>query len=92
MSPFDIIVHVLNFSAPALALALLLRASEALFAWRRPLVANAWVRMLVIAGVGIASLLLSLVVTGHDGKVVGYAGLVVSAATAQWLLLGGWRK
>ena len=92
MPASDILIHVLNFIAPALWLACLLtlaarwmaRGSSALLPW--PLV---W---LAVVAVGVATLLAGLWLTGRDGKMVTYIGLVLACGSTQWLLSRGWRK
>ena len=92
MPASDILIHVLNFIAPALWLACLLtlaarwmaRGVSALLPW--PLV---W---LAVVAVGVATLLAGLWLTGRDGKMVTYIGLVLACGSTQWLLSRGWRK
>jgi hypothetical protein len=87
----DVLYHLANFAAPALALALLMP-------W-----AGRWVhgrsgfspRYLVQAGVGfavgLAVLLGGLWWFGRDGKMATYGALVLAMGTAQWLIGAGWR-
>ena len=39
-----------------------------------------------------AVLAAGVLLLGPDGKMTTYAALVVACATAQWLVLAGWRK
>ena len=86
MDVMSLTVHVLNFIAPACAVAawmalvtpLLAGALPSWRAWRRQFLFNS----LVGAGV----LLIGLIGFGNDGKVITYAALVLACATSQWLL------
>ena len=79
-------VHLLNFIAPALAVAAWMALVTPLVsgtlpgwrAWRRQFLFNS----LIGAGV----LLIGLIGFGNDGKVITYAALVLACATSQWLL------
>ena len=92
-------LHLLNFLAPAWVVGWLL-ALAGLFAsptgrtgglpvgrlrrcWRA-----GWINTLVA---GLASTA-ALAMLGRDGEMVGYAALVVAAASSQWLLSRGWRR
>jgi len=91
MGLFDVFLHLLGFTAPALALAALvalagptlLRRPRALLSWRAQLALN--------GAVGVAVLALGLWQFGVDGKMATYAALVFAVAAAQWLGSGGWR-
>jgi hypothetical protein len=87
----ELVIHILNFIAPALWMACFLvlsghfiaRGESALLPW--PL---AW---LVVALVGVATLLVGLWLAGRDGKMATYIALVLSCGSAQWLLSRSWR-
>ena len=91
MPATDFLIHALNFIAPAIWLACLLtlaaramaRGVSALLPW--PLV---W---LLVATVGVATLLVGLWLTGRDGKMATYTALVLVCGSTQWLLARGWR-
>lgn len=91
MAPLTLLNHLLNFAAPAAALAL------ALALWGRFLMPKSasrlswWVRAAIVFIVGCAALAAGLWYFGRDGKMATYAALVLSMATAQWLLGRGWR-
>ena len=82
----SLLLHLLNFMAPACAVAawmalvspLLMRTYPSWRSWRRQFMANS-----VIGGV---VLLLGLLWFGNDGKVVTYAAMVLACASTQWLL------
>lgn len=92
MTLLDILIHLLNFAAPALALALLLPLA-ARFLMKKSASALAWWAQLAINFVvGLAVLAGSLWWWGRDGKMLAYAALVLALATSQWLLSRGWRR
>lgn len=90
MGPVDVLLHLLGFAAPALALAaLLVLAGPVLL--RRPRRLAWWVQLALNGAVGIAVLALGLWHFGVDGKMATYAGLVVAVALTQWAGSGAWR-
>ena len=91
MGFLDALFHLSGFAAPALALGLLMPLA-ARWALPRPASARYRVQAAVVFAAGLAALLVGLVAFGRDGKMATYAGLVLAAATAQWLLAGAWRK
>ncbi|QJY32466.1 hypothetical protein HND92_05270 [Diaphorobacter sp. JS3050] len=83
--------HVLNFAAPALAVAVLLVAFSHVF-MRNMAKAKGWNAPIAINFVvGCVALAAGLVLLGRDGKMVTYAALVLACATSQWLVLRAWR-
>ena len=91
MDPFLALNHVLNFAAPALAVAVLLVAFSHVF-WRKLAKTSGWLAPVAINFVvGCAVLVGGLVVLGRDGRMATYAALVLACATTQWLLLRAWR-
>lgn len=91
MGPLDILNHLLNFVAPAAALALLLTLAGGWIGPKgRPAMA-AWRRFAILFVVGVAVLAAGLGFLGRDGKMFTYAGLVLACATCQWLLVRGWK-
>ncbi|MCA3239601.1 MAG: hypothetical protein ING32_15730 [Curvibacter sp.] len=92
MTLLDIFWHLLNFAAPALGLALLLPVLGRPFYKARDRLLPWWGQMLVNFLVGLAVLSAALWWFGRDGKMMGYALLVVAVASSQWLLVRGWRR
>lgn len=91
MNLSDIFLHVANFVAPALALALLLPLLGRLFMSRRAALAPWWVQVLlnfVLGGLVLAAALWWL---GNDGKMLSYGLLVLAVGTSQWVMMRGWR-
>lgn len=87
MGPIDLLVHIANFAAPALAVGALLALAARWWpaARRRPW----WLHGAVNSAVGLAVLAGGLWFYGRDGKMATYAVLVLACATSQWLLLRG---
>jgi hypothetical protein len=86
MDVMSLTVHLLNFIAPACAVA-------AWLALVTPLVSNispgwlAWRRQFLLGSVvGVVVLLIGLLWFGNDGKIITYAAMVLACATSQWLL------
>jgi hypothetical protein len=92
MNLLDILLQLRNFVAPALALAVLLPLLSRLFTKRQALLLPWWGQMLLNFVVGVAALLAALWLLGRDGKMAGYAALVLAVATSQWVLVRGWRR
>lgn len=88
--------HLLNFAAPAAAVALLLafltRLGFGLFRTNRPLVQSAWAQAAIVFVASLTILVAGLVVFGRDGKMLTYTALVAGAALCQWVLIRGWSK
>lgn len=90
MDWLDAFHHLLNFAAPALALALVLPwAAQALI---RKSPRPWWQQVAVNSLVGVLALGLSLWWLGRDGKMAAYAALLLAVVSNQWLLSRGWRK
>jgi hypothetical protein len=96
MSAYLLINHLLNFMAPAALLALLLVVLPPLFFGffrsKRPPVESWRVQVAINFVVGVLVLVAGLVLLGRDGKMLTYVGLVLAAATSQWLQMGCWKK
>ena len=85
----DIDNHLLNFVAPAAAVALVLVLSGRLVGSRSASAMSVRQRWAILFAVGVAVLTAGLVLWGRDGKMLKYAALVVACATCQWLLVRG---
>lgn len=84
MGFFNALNHLLNFFLPALAMALLV-PTLARLVWRAELKGKAWhgqVKWSAVANAGV--LIVGLVLTGQDGAVATYAGLVLASALVVW--------
>ena len=91
MGPWDAFNHLLNFAAPAAAMALLLALSGRFLGSKTPVALSWWARAAIVFVVGVAMLAAGLLVWGRDGKMLTYAALVLACATCQWVLVRGWR-
>jgi len=92
MGFLDIIFHLANFAAPALALALLMPWAGRWVLGRGGFSPRYAVQVGVGFAVGLGVLLGGLWWFGRDGKMMTYAVLVLALATAQWLIAKGWRR
>ncbi|MCE4552959.1 hypothetical protein [Pelomonas cellulosilytica] len=87
MSPLDAFWHIANLFAPAWGLAALL-AVAIKAVWRREAKPLGWRRLwLWGAAGGTAATLMALVLLGRDGRMAGYALLVLGVALPQWAQL-----
>ena len=84
MGPLDLLWHLTNLLAPALALGAMAAGLSKLL-WRRQLAAVRWHRL---AGWGSAAALLALLgglaIGGRDGRMATYAAMVLANALALW--------
>ncbi len=85
-----LLIHLLNFIAPAVFLAVVLATLGRFLmpgagapAWWRQVAINSAAGVLVLAA--------GLVWYGSDGKMATYAALVLVCGSVQWLLQRGWR-
>lgn len=84
MDSLDAVWHLLNFIAPAVAVALL-AASLAKLLWRGELAAVSWRSLVLWASLaGLLTLIAGLVLFGRDGKMATYAAMVVACAFMLW--------
>jgi hypothetical protein len=92
MGPLDLLIHLLNFAAPALVVAVLV-ASCARFLMPGPLGVVSWWGSFAINSIaGLAVSAAGLWHYGVDGKMATYAALVVAVGSSQWLLARAWRN
>lgn len=91
MGPLDLLNHLLNFVAPAAALALLMVVAGRFVVQKRAQALSWWAQTAIVFIVGVAVLAAGLVLGGRDGRMLTYAALVLVTATCQWLLARGWR-
>lgn len=91
MDALSAVNHLLNFVLPAFAVALLLVAGCKVFLRKRAATRGTLAQLGVLFGVGCLVLAAGLAWWGRDGKMLTYAALAVGCATAQWVLLRGWR-
>ena len=85
MNALDLFWHLANFVLPAVGVGALTAGLCKLF-WRRPLARTPWFTLAWQASAaGLAVLVAGLVITGHDGRMLTWAGLVVACALVPWL-------
>jgi hypothetical protein len=86
MGPFDLLIHLFQFVAPALAVALALAMSSLFGSANKPS-ALKWLGFVAINfAVGSVVLVAGLWYFGRDGKMATYAALLVACASSQWWL------
>ena len=87
MSPLDALWHIANLFAPAWGLAALLAAAIKGL-WRQQAKSLSWRKLWAwSAAGGTAAVIAALVLLGRDGRMAGYALLVLGVALPQWYLL-----
>ena len=85
MDALQLFWHLANFALPAVAVGALTAGLCKLF-WRRGLARISWFTLAWQASAaGLAVLVAGLVITGHDGRMITYAGLVIACAIVPWL-------
>jgi hypothetical protein len=87
MGLFDLILHLLNFAAPAAFVALLMVLVSPLLMKKVPKVPAFWTQFAINFIVCFGALLIGLVVFGRDGKMLTYVALAVCCASSQWWML-----
>lgn len=85
------LLHLLNFVAPALVLALGLAVGGRFMGSKASQMAGWQVQVAINFFLGCAVLLGGLWWFGRDGKLATYAVLVLSCTCCQWVFLRGWR-
>jgi hypothetical protein len=84
LDPLNLFWHLANFVLPAVGVGALTAALCKLL-WRRRLARTPWFTLAWQASAaGLAVLVAGLVITGHDGRMITYAGLVVACAAVPW--------
>ena len=87
MNALDVLVHLLNFVAPALGTAGWLTVFSRLLFRQRTSAASMGVQFLLNALAGVAVLVLGVLLLGRDGKMLTYAALVLAShPLAYWRL------
>jgi hypothetical protein len=95
MTAYLLTNHLLNFVAPAVAVAVLLlllaSAFSGLFKRKRSSSHGWWAQAAIISGVNLIVLATGLAVFGADAKIATYAAMVFGAALCHWFLGKGWK-
>ncbi len=84
MGPLDLLNHLLNFAAPALAVGLVLAFLAPVFMKNKALARTRSTQTAINFVVGVLALLAGLLFFGRDGKMASYAALVLATASSQW--------
>lgn len=92
MGWIDAILHAVGFMLPAFAVALMVTFAGRFFKKNRPLALTFIAQSAINFVVCLTVLLIGLVLTGRDGKMMTYAAMAIASGTVQWLMSGGWRK
>lgn len=92
MAPLDLAIHLLNFLAPAFAVAVLVAFAGRLLLPRNTRPQRWWLPLAFNFAAGSAALGAGLVLFGRDGRMLTYAALVAAVATSQWLAGRAWRS
>ena len=92
MSPLDLLDHLLNFVAPALAVGFLCALAGRLSRRRAAGALAWWLQGAINAAVGVAMLVAGLAWFGRDGMMATYIALVLACGSSQWLVSGAWRR
>jgi hypothetical protein len=85
MAPADLLVHLLSFLAPAIAVGLMVALAAPLLRGRQAGFRRWWVQAAINSIAGALVLAAGLWWWGVDGKMATYAALVVAIATCQWV-------
>ncbi len=91
MGFLDLINHLLNFLAPAVAVGVLLALAAPFFYKKRPSALVVIVQAAINSVAGMLALGLGLWYFGHDAKMATYGAMLVSSASVQWWSLRGVR-
>ena len=91
MGPSDLLFHLAGFLAPAAFLAVALPAACWLLLRSTRQRMPVWAQAALVFAGSAAVLGAGLWWFGRDGKMATYAGMVVVAASLQWLAVRGWR-
>jgi hypothetical protein len=92
MGLFDILVHLLGFAAPAVALGLVLPLASRVLLAPGHIVTGFWRQAAIVSASGLAVLAAGLWFFSQDGKMATYAALMAVTSLVQWVLARGWRR
>ncbi|MEO5689804.1 MAG: hypothetical protein ABIR54_20800 [Burkholderiaceae bacterium] len=85
MDALDLFWHLANFVLPAVGVGALTSALCKLL-WRRGLARTPWFTLAwQSSAAGLVVLAAGLMITGHDGRMITWAGLVIACAIVPWL-------
>ena len=87
----DLVWHLLNFIAPAVAVAFLISGASRVLMKQSPKAGSPWFQAAINSIVGVLVLTAGLWTFGNDGKMLTYAALVLVCASVQWILARHWK-
>ena len=88
----DLLLHLLNFMAPAAFVSAVTVALSRLAHKKQVALMGLWPQLAVNFSICVSVLLAGLWFFGRDGKMATYAALVVLSAGCQWVMVRGWRS
>ena len=91
MGPLDLLNHLLNFAAPALAVGVLLALLAPLLYRKVPVARSLYAQTAINFVAGLGALVGGLVFFGRDGKMASYGLMVVLIASTQWVSARSWK-
>lgn len=91
MGLIDILNHLLNFTAPAIVLAIVTAFFARNLLFRKVRLPGFSVLVGVACGTGLVVAVAGLWLFGRDGKMATYAAMVLGCATSQWLMARAWK-
>lgn len=91
MGPIATLVHLIDFAAPAVGLAIGLTLSAHLGLKKVTAAPTFKGQLAINTSVCLAVLLAGLLLFGQDGKMLTYAAMAAACASSQWLLRRSWR-
>ncbi|VWX57964.1 conserved membrane hypothetical protein [Burkholderiales bacterium 8X] len=91
MNALDLLIHLLNFIAPAFFVALILAVLFRLAMRKHSRAHSLWRQCAITGAAGTLVLVAGLLVFGGDGRMATYAALVLVCGSVQFVLLRGWR-
>jgi hypothetical protein len=91
MDSLSLIVHLVNFLAPAIFMAAWIGVLSRLFWRHKPALFKPWQQFVLNSLAGAAVLVGGLLLGGQDGKMLTYTTLVLVCASLQWLFFRAWR-
>ena len=92
MDSLSLIVHLVNFLAPAVFMAAWMGVLTRLLWRHKPSLVKPWQQFVLNSLAGMVVLIGGLVLGGQDGKMLTYSLLVVVCASLQWLFFRSWRR
>jgi hypothetical protein len=87
----DILIHLLNFAAPAAAVAMMVSIGSHFWMQKPGFRHILWHVLAINFIVCLGALIVGLWVFGRDGKMLTYFGMALACGSSQWVLGRHWR-